>query len=89
MNRIASLLLALGLLAATSAFADEGMVESTGKNLKQMGNAAKTALKEDGKAVDKSAKMAGESTVEGIKSAGVWLGKKLETGGEKLEKASK
>lgn len=40
-------------------------------------------------ATERGLKKGGEATVKGLKKASRWVGKKMEKGGEKLEKASK
>jgi hypothetical protein len=56
----------------------------------------KSVAKKAGEGVEKGVeatgrglKKGGEATVKGVKKAGNWVGRKLQTGGEKLEKASK
>ena len=71
-------LVALGLLAGRTAFADDSIVDRAGKGIKKGGEAA-------GRGIEKGAKAA----VKGIKKGGEWMGRGLKKTGEKLEKADK
>jgi hypothetical protein len=67
------------LLLTQSALAEEKSVpQKIGDSVKKGGEAA-------GRGIEKGAK----ATVKGVKKAGGWVGKKMEKGGEKLEKATK
>ena len=70
---------ALLLLTQTAWSEEEKSVpKKVGESVKQAGEAAERGIEKGGKA-----------TVKGVKKAGVWVGKKLQQGGEKLEKVSK
>src|ERR1019366_901640 len=81
-------LVALGLLAGRTAFADDSIVDHAGKGIKKGGEAAGRGIKKGGEAaargIDKGAKAAepgikkgGKAAVKGIKKGGEWMGRGL------------
>ena len=66
---------------------EESLPKKVGDGVKQGGEAAGRGIEKGGEAVVRGVKKGVEATVEGVKKAEVWVGKKLQKGGEKLEKA--
>ena len=83
-----ALLALLFMAMASMAHAEEeSLPQKVGDGVKQGGEAAGRGIEKGGEAVVRGVKKGVEATVEGVKKAEVWVGKKLQKGGEKLEKA--
>jgi hypothetical protein len=82
-------LVALGLLAGRTAFADDSIVDRAGKGIKKGGEAAGRGIEKGAKAVEPGIEKGGKAAVKGIKKGGEWMGLGLKKTGEKLEKADK
>lgn len=81
------LLLAVALYMPSAFSAEESLPKKIGDSVKQGGDAAGRGIEKGGEAVGRGLKKGAEATVEGVKKAEVWVGKKLQKGGETLEKA--
>jgi hypothetical protein len=82
------LMLVLSLLFSLNAAAEESLPKKVGDSVKKGGEAAGRGIEKGGEAVGEGLKKGAEATVKGVKKAEGWVGKKLQKGGEKLEKAS-
>jgi hypothetical protein len=82
------ILSALLTFALVSFAEEEGVPKKVGDSVKKGGEAAGRGIENGGEAVGRGLKKGADATVKGVKKAGTWAGKKLEKGGEKLEKAS-
>ena len=79
MNRALRRILILNLLLVRTVSAQE---ESFPRRVEE-------GLKKGGENVARGLKEGGDATVKAAKKAGNWVGKKLQQGGQKLEKANK
>lgn len=82
-------LLLSALLIQNVSAKEESVPQRVGDSLKKGGEAASRGIKKGGEAAGKGIEKGGKATVKGVKKASSWVGKKMQTGGEKLEKASK
>ena len=81
--------LLLSALLIQNVSAEESVPKRVGDSIKKGGEAASRGLKKGGEAAGKGIEKGGKATVKCVKKASSWVGKKLQAGGEKLEKASK
>ena len=88
MKKILILLITLGVLAGGHAFAEESVPERAGNGVKKGGEAAGRGIEKGADAAGRGIKKGGEAAIRGVKKAGAWVGKKMQTGGDKLEKTS-
>jgi hypothetical protein len=85
---VLSLLLSAFLIQDVSA-EEKSVPQRMGDSVKKGGEAAGRGIEKGAEVVGHGLKKGGEATVKGVKHAEGWVGKKMEKGGEKLEKASK
>lgn len=89
MRKLLILFIALGCIAGRSAFAEDSLVDRTGKGIKKGGEAAAGGIDKGVKAVEPAVKKGGKAAVKGIKKGGEWVGRGLKKAGEKLENVGK
>ena len=79
------------LVMAQGAFAaeDGSLAQKAGEDVKKGGEVAGHAIQKGGDVVGRGVKKGVEATVEAVKKAEVWVGEKMQKGGEKLQKAGK
>jgi hypothetical protein len=84
------ILLLVGTFLVQEVLAEEekSVPARVGDSVKKGGEAAGRGIEKGGEAVEHGLKKGAEATVKGVKKAEGWVGKKMEKGGEKLEKAS-
>jgi hypothetical protein len=83
------LFLLSGLLIRNVSAEEESVPKRVGESVKKGGEAAGRGIEKGGKAAGRGIEKGAEATVKGVKKAESWIGKKMEKGGEKLEKADK
>ena len=76
MKKISVLVLIWGALAVPTVFAEDGVVDKTGKSIKKGAEAAERGLEKGVEATEKGVKKGADATSEGFKKAGDWIEKK-------------
>jgi hypothetical protein len=82
------LILLSALLIQDVSASEESVPQRVGDGVKKGGEAAGRGIRKGAEATGRGLKKGADATVKGVKKAGVWVGKKMQKGGEKLEKAS-
>ena len=80
--------LLIGVLAGSTVFAEESVVDRAGDGIKKGGEAAAKGIKKGVDAVEPVIKKGSTAVVKGVKKGGKFVGRGLKRAGEKLEKVS-
>lgn len=87
MKRFFMLLVMLAMAQGALGEEDKSLAQKAGHGITKGGEVAGHAIEKGGKAVGRGVRKGVEVTVEAVKKAEVWVGEKMQKGGEKLKKA--